>query len=221
MTAQCLPYTMPHGRALKKTHPIELRKKIAKEAAFLLYTLQEKEYKQAKKKAAKTLGVHVLPSNFEVAEELDKIVEEKEGLSRQERLLQMRREALKIMETLKNFHPKLVGSVWRGTIHKNSDIDITTFSHNPEDVYTKLQKSSFKIAKTEWCSVTKQGRKETSFHIHILLSSNNEVEVVVRNSEKMNIQEKCEIYGDTVTGLNYLQLEKVLKEEPLQKFVPR
>jgi len=128
---------------LKEIHPIGLRRKVAKEAAFLLYTSQEKEYKQAKKRAAQTLGVHVLPSNLEVAEELDKIAEEKEGLSRQERLLQMRREALKIMETLKNFHPKLIGSVWRGTIHKNSDIDITTFSQNPEAVYTKPRKNGY------------------------------------------------------------------------------
>ncbi len=206
---------------MKKAHSIRLRKKVAREAAFLLYTLQEKEYKQAKKRAAQILGVHVLPSNLEVAEELDKIAEEKEGLPRQERLLQMRREALKIMEALKDFHPKLVGSVWRGTIHKNSDIDITTFSHNPEAVYTKLQKDNFKITKTEWRSVTKQGEKETSFHIHILLSSNNEAEVVVRDPEKMDVKEKCEIYGDTITGLNCFQLEKILKENPLQKFVPK
>ena len=206
---------------MKEIHSTGLRKRVAREAAFLLYTSQEKEYKQAKKRAAQTLGVHTLPSNLEVAEELDKISEEKEGLSRQERLTQMRREAFKIMETLKAFHPRLVGSVWRGTIHKNSDIDITTFSHNPEAVCAKLQESSFKIAKTEWCSVTKQGRKEASFHIHVLLLSNNEAEVVVRSPEKKGVQERCEIYGDPVTGLNYLQLKKVLEEKPLQRFVPR
>ena len=207
--------------AWKEIHSIRLRKKVAKEAAFLLYTSQESEYKQAKERATQTLGVHVLPSNLEVAEELDKIAEEKEGLSRQKKLFQMRREALKTMETLKNFHPKLVGSVWRGTIHKNSDIDITTFSHNPEDVCTKLQEGNFKIAKTEWCTVTKEGEREASFHIHILLPSSNEAEVVVRSPEKMDVQKKCEIYGDTVTGLNYLQLEKILKENPFQKFAPR
>jgi len=212
--------SLQHGRALKEISSTRLRKKVAKEAAFLLYTSQEKEYKQAKKRAAQTLGVHVLPSNIEVAGELDKIAEENEGLSRQERLFQMRREALDIMKTLKDFYPKLVGSVWRGTIHKNSDIDITTFSHNPEDVCTRLQRDNFRIAKTEWRSVTKQGEKETSFHIHILLPSDNEVEVVVRNSEKMGRHEKCEIYGDTVTGLGYSQLKRILKEKPLQKFVP-
>jgi len=206
---------------LKEIHSTGLRKRVAREAAFLLYTSQEKEYKQAKKRAAQTLGVHTLPSNMEVAEELDKIVEEEEGLSRQERLTQMRREALKIMEALENFHPRLIGSVWRGTIHKNSDIDINTFSHNPEAVCARLQEGNFKIAKTEWCSVTKQGKKEASFHIHVLLPSNNEAEIVVRSSERMDKQERCEIYGDTVTGLNYLQLKKVLEEKPLQRFVPR
>jgi len=32
--------------------------------------------------------------------------------------------------------------------------------------------------------------------------------------------EWCEIYGDHVTGLNYLQLYKVLNEDTLQRFVP-
>jgi len=206
---------------LKETQSTALRKKVARETAFLLYTSQEKEYKQAKKRAAQTLGVHALPSNLEVVEELDKISEEKEGSSRLDRLIQMRREALEIMEALKDFHPRLVGSVWRGTIHKNSDIDITSFSNNPEAVCSELQKRNFKVTRTEWCSVTKQGEKEASFHIHVLLSSNNEAEVVVRSPEKMDAQERCETYGDTVTGLNYPQLKKILTEKPLQRFVPK
>ena len=57
----------------------DLRCKIAKEAATLLYFGAEKEYKQAKVKAAKTLGAHFLPTNLEVAVELDKIAEAQEG----------------------------------------------------------------------------------------------------------------------------------------------
>jgi len=197
-----------------------LKKRVAREAAILLYTLQEKEYKQAKTKAAKILGARVLPSNLEVAEELDKIAEERERRSRQERLLQMRREALQVMELLEKFHPKLIGSVWRGTARKDSDIDIVTFASVPKAVLVQLQKSNFKIAKNEWLSVTKRGRKEASFHIHLTLSSGNEVEVVVRSPERIGVKERCEIYGDFVAGLNYLQLKRVLEENPLQKFVP-
>ena len=54
-----------------------LKKKISKEAATLLYLGIEKEYKQAKVKAAKTFGIRKLPSNLEIALELDKISEEK------------------------------------------------------------------------------------------------------------------------------------------------
>ena len=96
----------------------DLRGKIAKEAATLLYFGAEKEYKQAKLKAAKTIGTHFLPTNLEVAVELDKIAEAHEGPARKERLIQMRQEALKIMKTLKEYSPILIGSVWRGTAKK-------------------------------------------------------------------------------------------------------
>lgn len=196
------------------------RKRVAREAAILLYTSQEKEYKQAKKRAAQTLGARVLPSNLEVAEELDKIAEEREGELRRERLLQMRREALQVMQPLKKFHPKLIGSVWRGTARQNSDIDIVAFSSAPKDVFAQLQKSNFRVVKTEWLAVTKRGRKESSFHIHLILPSGNEVEVVVRSPERISLSERCEIYGDIVTGLSFSQLKRVLEENPLRKFVP-
>ncbi|MEM3744938.1 MAG: tRNA adenylyltransferase, partial [Candidatus Bathyarchaeia archaeon] len=73
-----------------------LRRKVAQEAAFLLYTMQEKEFKQAKEKAASALGLRVLPTNLEVAEELDRIADEYEGEERKNRLIRMREEALKI-----------------------------------------------------------------------------------------------------------------------------
>jgi len=196
------------------------RSRVAREAALLLYTSQEKEYKQAKQRATETLGVRVLPSNFEVAEELDRIAEEREGASRREMLLRMRREAREIMETLRNFNPRLVGSVWRGTARKNSDIDILTFSQDQLQVLEQLQEHNFVAESSEWRSVTKEGRKEASFHIHILLSSGDGVEVVVRSQDCLGQPERCETYGDVKTGLNRNQLTKVLKENPLQKFVP-
>lgn len=212
---------MPYGRKLlENNRSVDLRKRVAREAAVLLYTSQEKEYKQAKSRAAQTLGMRILPSNAEVAEELDKIAEEQEEPSRSERLSQMRKEAFQIMAVLKVFHPKLVGSVWRGTAHRKSDIDVTAFSSDHNAVLDSLVKGSLKVVRTEWCSVTKRGKKESSFHIYLVLSSGNEVEVVVQSPEKISLLEKCEIYGDVVRGLSYSQLQRVLKENPLQRFVP-
>ena len=196
------------------------RNRVAQEAALLLYTSQEKEFKQAKQRAAQTLGARVLPSNLEVAEELDRIAEEREGAQRRELLQRMRMEAKEIMEALKEFSPCLVGSVWRGTARRNSDIDIVTFSQEPTKVLRRLQEYNFGAESSEWRSVTKEGKKMSSFHIHVLLASGDGVEVVVRSLECLGQNERCETYRDVKTGLSLNQLTIILEENPLQKFVP-
>jgi len=206
---------------LKGNRTKMLRNRVAQEAALLLYTSQEKEYKQAKQRAADILGARVLPSNFEVAEELDRISEEWEGAQRREMLLRMRREAKEVMQALKDFSPRLVGSVWRGTARKNSDIDILTFSEDCHQVMDQLQKHNYEVKSSEWCSVTKAGIKESSFHIQINLQSGDTLEVVVRSLECRGQPERCETYGDSKTGLSLKQLARTLKENSLQKFVPK
>lgn len=216
-------HTIYYGEEIldhRKKRPTYLRERVAREAATLLYTSQEKEYKQAKERAVKTLGLRVLPSNLEVAKEIDKIANVAEGSSRRELLLRMRKEALQTMKVLKEFHPKLIGSVWRGTAHRNSDIDIVVFTSNTKAVLNLLP-NNFKIFKTEWRSVTKEGKPENSFHIICTLPSGNKAEVIVRSPENLGLSPKCEIYGDFVTGLDYPQLQKVLKEDPFQRFTPK
>jgi predicted nucleotidyltransferase len=197
-----------------------LRNRVAQEAALLIYTSQEKEYKQAKKRAAETLGARVLPSNFEVAKELDRIADEREDSKKRKLLKRMRREAKQIMTVLKEVNPRLVGSVWRGTARKNSDIDIHVFSQDTNHVVDLLQKNNYSPEDLEWCSVTKNGIKQSSLHICLVLESGDSVEIVVRNPERIGQPERCETYGDQKTGLNLSQLAKVLEENPLQKFVP-
>lgn len=197
-----------------------LRKRVAREAALLLYTSQEKEYKQAKQRAAETLKTRVFPSNIEVAEELDRMAEEIEGNSRKNMLLRMRREAKEIMAILQDYDPLLVGSAWRGTARQNSDIDIIAYSQDPILILIQLQRQNFKIVASEQRSVTKDGKKESSFHIRILLPSEDEAEIVVRSLCSLGQPERCEIYNDVKTGLNLYELKRVLKEYPLQKFVP-
>lgn len=199
---------------------LDSRKKVTIEAATLLYSGAEKEYKQAKLKAAKTFGLHFLPTNLEVAMELDKIAEENEGPARQERLIRMRKEALKIMKMLTAYDPILVGSVWRGTIHHESDIDIIVHHDEPEDILRTLEQNAVKILRTEQTTVTKHGKKKGSLHIHLESPIKERVEVIVHSPEEACLKEKCEIYGDDVSGLRTQQLEKILRENPTKRFVP-
>jgi len=202
------------------TDSLSLRKKVAREAANLLYSGVEKEYKQAKLKAAKTFRFKFLPTNLEVAAELDKIAEENEGSTRKERLVQMRKEALKLMQVLEKCNPILIGSVWRGTVHHESDIDITVYYDEPNEILKTLERSSFKIVRTEWVTVTKKGRRKTSFHIYSKLQIGEKAEIIVRSLEEFNCKEKCEIYGDEILGLDLKELEKLLKDSPTQRFLP-
>ena len=57
-----------------------LRRRVAREAANILYLGIEKEYRQAKLRAAETLGLNVLPTNLEVAMELNKIAKKTRAL---------------------------------------------------------------------------------------------------------------------------------------------
>lgn len=198
----------------------KIRRKVAREAATLLYLGVEKEYKQAKLKAAETLGVHFLPTNLEVAMELDKIAEENEGTTRQERLIQMRLEALKLMKSLKNYNPILVGSVWRGTIYRDSDIDITLYHNEPKDILKLLKRKKLKMIEKGWVTITKEGRMEKSFRILLELPTKEKAEITVRSMAEYGAKERCEIYGDVVSGLNLKELEAVLSKNPTQRFVP-
>lgn len=197
-----------------------LRKRIAQEAANLLYSGAEKEYKQAKLKAAQTLQFKVLPTNLQVAIELDKIAEETEGAVRQKRLVQLREEALKIMRILATYKALLIGSVWRGTIRYDSDIDILVYHDEPKEVLKILEQNNVKIMRTEWVAVTKKGKQKNSFHIYAKLSNGEEAEIKIASSSDALKKERCEIYGDVITGLSRQELEKMLKENPTQRFLP-
>ena len=197
-----------------------LKKKIAKEAATLLYLGIEKEYMQAKIKAAKTFASRVLPSNSEIALELDNISEEREGEERKLRLVLMRKNALILMRVLNRFNPILIGSVWRGTINQNSDIDILVYYNKSKEVLDLLKKSEFNISQTKRVNVTKQGAKKSSFHIYLLNSDKQIIEITVRNFDQQFDPNVCEIFRDKIIGINIKDLEKILKKDPLKKFIP-
>lgn len=197
-----------------------LRRRVAREAARLLYYDLSGEYKQAKEEAARRLGVKTLPNNFEVAVELDRLAGEVEGGDREKLRVDLRREALNVMCRLKAFHPRLIGSVWRGTARKGSDIDIEVFCHKREVVIKAVEKT-YHITGMEYVSKTDEGRTERYFHAHFNLPSGHEVEVVIKDLERLSERRKCEVYGDTIVGVTLPQLRKLLDENPHKRFIPK
>lgn len=124
----------------------KIRLSIAREAARIMYEDGVKEYRDAKRKAAKSfgpektlsLGSH-LPSNAEIHEELSRLIRMNEGGVHPERLHRMRLHALSWLELLAPFRPYLVGSVLAGTVTERSDIDLHLFADCPEEVELFLE----------------------------------------------------------------------------------
>ncbi|MHA1721618.1 MAG: hypothetical protein ACTSXW_00910 [Candidatus Baldrarchaeia archaeon] len=196
------------------------RKEVAKEAARLLYYGLATEYYTAKRMAAKQLGTRFLPSNKEIALELDSLAEFLEGEERTQRLIQMRKTALKIMKILSGFQPKLIGSVWRGIITRNSDIDIYIYTRNIKEAIEKLKQAGYDITRVENIVRTIENTVKEYTHIFITTKENINIEIIIRGPEEINLKEKCEIFGDIIKGLTTEELEKILKKDPTKKFIP-
>jgi len=203
------------------TENFNLKQRVAREAANLLYFGAEKEYKQAKNKAAQILGTNFLPSNLEVAVELDKIAEEKEGPTRRNRLICMRKEALQVMKLLREYKPLLIGSVWRGTIKVGSDIDIAVYTDEPEEIIEVLRNNGINVLKSNWTNVNKRGETLESFHIYAQTEAKHSLEIVARKMEDYGKKRKCETFCDEIRGLKIKELEKVLQDNATQQFTPQ
>ena len=190
------------------------RSSVAAEAARLLYSGAAEEYIQAKEIAAASLDAKAIPSNYEVAIELDRLADEAEGVERQRRLVEMRRTALEVMNSLNAFSPRLIGSVWRGTARRGSDVDILVLALSPVEVEAALKEYTIK----EKGEVTFKGGVH-AYHFK-LEADPDEVEVVVRASVEYT-EDRCDIYGDVKCGIILPELERLLRVDPLRKFVPR
>jgi predicted nucleotidyltransferase len=190
------------------------RSSVAKEAARLLYSGAAEEYIQAKELAAASLGAKSIPSNYEVALELDRVADEAEGAERQRRLIEMRKTALCIMRSLIAFSPRLIGSVWRGTARRGSDVDIIALARSPSEVEAALRDYRIK----EKGEVMFKGGVH-AYHFK-LEAEPDEVEVVVRAPVEYT-EDRCDIYGDIKRGVTILELERLLRVDPIRKFIPR
>ena len=146
---------------------------IACEAARLMYEEGVREYRDAKRKAAKrfgpekalSLGSH-LPTNAEIHEELARLIAAREEEVLPERLLRLRLAALSYLEMFAAFSPYLVGSVLSGAVTQRSDIDIHLFSDSIEAVENLLKERGMPF-ETETVPIRKGGVIKDYTHIYL------------------------------------------------------
>ena len=118
-----------------------LRRALAQEAARLMSEHGIQDFRAAKRKAAERLGVGVegaLPSNAEVEASLLEyqrlFAADTHGVT----LQAQRRAALRAMQSLAVFSPRLVGPVLNGTATAHTDVQLHLFADRPEAVALNL-----------------------------------------------------------------------------------
>jgi predicted nucleotidyltransferase len=192
---------------------------VAREAARLRYEEpdQYREYLHAKKEAAKRLGVKSFPSNrwvYKFYHEIADIYEGKEN--REAQLFEMRHEALEWMKILKDFKPRVIGSVERGDVTKKSDIDLHVFvDEYEEEVCEALE--ALDIDFEYGVDTARCGDERVDYH-HIYVKDKYECEisVYVKGDYK---QQTCSIFGIPVKGLTIKQLQRIINEQTGRKRV--
>ena len=113
------------------------RARIAGLAARLIAESGIEDYAQAKRKAARTLGLPEstqLPENSEVESELRNYQRLFQDSEHAAILDHLRRKACQIMQSMQPFNPYLAGSVLDGTAGCYSEIDIQLFTDSAKDV---------------------------------------------------------------------------------------
>ncbi len=118
-----------------------LRRLVAVEAARLIADHGIRDYHQAKLKAAERHGLNqrsALPSN----QEIEQALREQQSLfasgDRHEHLRFLRESAMRAMENLSRFTPRLSGAVLDGTADQHSAVQLQLFADSPEEIAVYL-----------------------------------------------------------------------------------
>jgi hypothetical protein len=201
--------------AHERMSDVKLRQAIALEAARLMYERVESEYFTAKRKAAKRLcrrGVKPadLPSNAEIREQIQLFARMHEGDKRTENLRDMRLEALRLMRLLRQFRPRLIGSVMTGHVRKGSDIDLHLFSDSPALITDVLEQAGCQYD-LERKQVVKHGEARVFTHIHVYDRFNFELTVYPEN--KAHYVFRSSVTGKAIERASIRELEELLGRE--------
>ena len=195
----------------------KIRDLIASEAARLMYEDGVREYRDAKRKAAKrfgpekalSLGSH-LPTNAEIHEQLARLIAVQEEDLLPERLLRLRTCALAWLELFGDFSPYLVGSVLSGAVTSRSDIDIHLFADSVDEVEDFLSRRGIPF-QTETVPIRKGGIVTDYTHVY-LEDEGTEIECSVYPVKERRNRTISSITGKPMERAGLSQLKKLIAQ---------
>jgi hypothetical protein len=119
------------------TNDVRMRQRLAAEAARIMTEEHLTDFYKAKQKAAARLGAsntRNLPRNDEIEKALVEYQRLFRADSQPARLKHLRETALRAMEFLARFNPRLVGPVLRGTADDHAEVTLHVFADTSEEI---------------------------------------------------------------------------------------
>ena len=124
----------------------------------------------------------------------------------------MRLAALELMQFLRDFRPRLVGSVLSGEIRPESEIDIHLFSDDVESVLSVLEDSGDVDYRIDETTVEKQGEDRTFTHVRFFNSYPFDLAVHPVSDEDRRFRSPDT--GRPIDRADIKQVEDLLRESP-------
>ncbi|MEW8506636.1 MAG: hypothetical protein AB2598_08005 [Candidatus Thiodiazotropha sp.] len=147
-----------------RTGKRELQRRIAYDAARILTELRSDNIAYACQKAAAKYGItkrQLLPTREEVENALREQQRLLRGEGQADTLQALRQSALRAMQSLKRFQPKLVGAVLAGTADSNSTVRLHLFADTPEELLFALSDLHIPWQEKQHQMHFSNGRRET------------------------------------------------------------
>jgi hypothetical protein len=156
----------------------QIRRAIAAEAARIMSTQSQFNFRVAKLKAAERLGFNLrtnMPSNAEVVSALRAYQEFYGGSQHIHHVQKMREVALNVMRSLETFCPRLVGPVLEGTADEYARVSLHVFNDPPDAVVIHLLDKGL---------VFRNEQRKIRWHD----GSYRQVQLVVTNAEDIEVE---------------------------------
>ncbi len=193
---------------------MQMRVRIAQEAARLMAEQGVTDFYVAKRKAASHLGApdtRNMPRNAEVEAALASYQQLFHAGEQAEHLAELRLAATKAMHFLADFNPRLVGSVLTGTAGRHSDINLHLFADTAEQVALFLMNQN--IPYDSRLKRFKLGRDETQeFPVFGFRAGEHAVELTVFPAEGRREAPRSPVDGKPMRRASLQDIEQLLHE---------
>ena len=192
----------------------ELRQSIAAEAARIMLASGNRDYYQAKTKAAARLGVSAdsdLPRNADVDTALKAHLELYAPDAHRQRTRDLRHAALASMKFLADFSPRLVGPVLHGTADEHSPVTLHVFSDAAEAVALFLDQRSIPFDQED--RVVRLDRKRSErVPCFSFRAGEHTMELLVFSTRQQRQSPLCPIEGRSMKRAGSAALQQLLDQ---------